>query len=100
MKGDFISLKDGKAWRCPNGHLMGVMVRERDRNGNGRAYHLYKLATALEIDPAPEVPLEWTSRHKGTCYDILCEVCETRKTWWAGRYSPVAAQDGERDESI
>jgi len=82
MDGRFIRLQDGKAWRCENGHLLGVMRRERI--GKGRGYRLYLLHTAI-VDAGEDVPLRWKSKVEGTCRDIECEVCKTEKTWWAGQ---------------
>ena len=78
-----IRLKDGKAWRCKFGHLLGVKIYEWI--GNHRGWRLYILPKALETDPESDQPLEWKSRTEFTNYDIRCEVCGGRKTWWAGK---------------
>lgn len=83
MDGHFISLQDGKPWRCPNQHLLGIMRRERVNGGH--AYRLYQLRAPLATDPDGKQPLEWVARHEGTCHDISCEVCGARKTWWAAK---------------
>lgn len=83
MDGRFIKLADGKAWRCPNGHLLGIMRRERIGHAV-RGYRLYLLPTALEHDPDFNADLFWKSRTFYTQDDIWCECCETQKTWWAG----------------
>lgn len=77
-----IRLMDGKPWRCKNGHLLGVMRRERI--GSYRGYRVYILTRACTINPLGDMPLEWKSRAEGTV-DVLCEVCGTCNTWWASQ---------------
>lgn len=80
MDGRFICLQDGKAWRCENGHLLGVTIHERVNHFRGS--RLYMLPVAV-VDAEPDAPLRWKSRVEGTCFDIECEICGATKTWWA-----------------
>lgn len=82
MDGRTITLKDGKAWRCENGHLLGIMRREKI--GSAHGYRLYLLKSA-QYGIKEDVPFHWIARVEGTCRDIECEICGTEKTWWAGQ---------------
>lgn len=80
-----------KAWRCPNGHVMGRVVR----NGSGmRRLLLYREAEP-GADPHPG-PLPIREREvefepevmavvEGYVADVTCSVCGAVRTWVPGQ---------------
>lgn len=80
-----ISLADGKPWLCENGHLLGIMRRERIARGRGKGYRLYLLRNAEEQMPDEYAPLAWIGRLEGTMRNIQCSCCAEEKTWWANK---------------
>lgn len=68
-----------RAWRCENGHVMGLA----GRSGAGiTRLWLYRHAIDLETEEplAPEV----MAIIEGQVYDIYCDVCGAVRTWVQG----------------
>jgi len=80
-----IRLVDGKPWTCENGHLLGVMRRERIARGKAKGYRLYLLRNAEAQMPDNFAPLAWIGRLEGTMRNIQCSCCGAEKTWWANK---------------
>lgn len=83
----------GTAWRCPDGHVLGLVVVRKVRDGTGkgfrRVFRLLKLHEPL-VDwpedntrvPADDVDCEI----EGTVHGIKCKAdgCGERRSWWQG----------------
>lgn len=80
-----IRLVDGQAWTCENGHLLGVMRRERIARGKAKGYRLYLLRHAEAQMPDEYTPLAWIGRLEGTMRNIQCSCCDAEKTWWVNK---------------
>ena len=82
-----------KAWKCPNGHVMGRVVR----NGSGvRRLLLYREAEPHPgTDPHPNPPPEMgrggefepevMAVVEGYVADVTCSVCGAVRTWVPGQ---------------
>ena len=78
-----------KAWRCKNGHVMG-MVR---RNGSGvRVLLLYRDALTLTPGPSPisengrgeKEQVDVMAVVEGYVADVRCSICGDVRTWVPG----------------
>jgi hypothetical protein len=99
-------LEDGQEWRCPNGHVLGMIIR----NGSGRPMlALYRRAMEVGKEPPPERPsaacesrdlpvngeveddegeeeqevdvMGVVDLKVGTVHDIRCSICGAMKPW-------------------
>lgn len=78
----------GEPWRCKNGHVLGLVVREKAQGGNGQVYRvhrLYKFRHAV-ADCAGRQLSELDCRIEGTVLDICCDApgCEEARPWFMG----------------
>ena len=74
-----------KQWRCPRGHVLGIVERVRRTNGRGQSYHVSRLMLfrqAINVDYAAEVDV--MAVVEGTALDIRCSVCGEVRAWYMG----------------
>lgn len=75
-----------KQWRCPKGHVLGIVERVKRTNGSGKSYHLSRLMLfrqAIDADCAAEVDV--MAVVEGTALDIRCSVCGAVRPWYIGQ---------------
>lgn len=78
-------MRDGakyKLWRCRNGHVMGMAVRERVEGRHVHRLLLYRQAVAYEGEPPAEVDV--IALVEGTALEIRCSVCGEVRAWYEG----------------
>jgi len=68
-----------KAWRCPNGHNMGLVVRD---GGGVRRLVLYRRSVDDERLATNEVDVMGVV--EGYVADIRCSICGKIRTWVPG----------------
>lgn len=74
---------DGKAWKCRNGHVMGMVERVKVGGFHVARLMLYREAIDLgangrmaEVDVMAVV--------EGTVLDVKCSICEAVRPWYMG----------------
>jgi hypothetical protein len=87
-------------WKCPNGHVMGVVTR----NGSGvRVMLMYRMA----VDPSPNLsPLRGERSEEvdvaavieGYAADVKCSVCGRMRTWVPGEEALMKLLEQARRE--
>jgi hypothetical protein len=80
---------DGRNWKkCPNGHVLGEIVREIVQHNGRRAYatRLRVFQSAMETAPGE---LELTPRTiavlEGTAPEVRCTICNASVPWVIGQ---------------
>ncbi len=80
-----MSYNEMRPWRCENGHVLGVVVR----NGSGvRQLALYR--EAINLDPFPggeEGEVDVMAVVEGYVADVRCSICGCPRTWVPGQES-------------
>ena len=76
-------MSEAKAWKCSNGHVLGLVRR----NGSKvRQLLLYRLA--LDMGPeAEQVEVDVVAVVEGYVADVRCSVCGAVRTWLPGQES-------------
>lgn len=80
----------GRLWLCKRdeGHALGLRVK---MHVDGMAVErLMLFRNAVTPDCAAEA--RQFGFAEGTMYDIECSICDSRRTWWAGRNAVKRAQ--------
>jgi len=75
-----------KPWKCRNGHVMGVVVRN---NSGVRQLLLYRKAVNLtprppSLDGKGENEVDVMAIVEGHVMDVRCSICECLRTWVPG----------------
>lgn len=78
-----------KQWTCANGHVLGVIRRDRDVTENGREFWVSRLMLfrqAVDLEAVKAENVDVMALIEGTTLDVRCSVsgCECSRTWWAG----------------
>lgn len=87
-----VAVEVNRYWKCPNGHALGIVVREKilsDAEGK-KVIHfvdrLLKFRRAMDLSVEPLVFSEIDCKIEGTVFDIACDVagCGAVRTWHMG----------------
>ncbi len=72
-----------KPWRCPNGHILGVVRREKVSRYWVRRLALYREA----VDPKASAPadVDVIGVVDGAALDVRCSVCGAVRSWSVGQ---------------
>ncbi len=72
-----------KAWRCPNGHILGLAQREKVDGRWVTRLALYREA----VDPTADAPAEVdvVAVVDGSALDVRCSVCGAVRSWSVGQ---------------
>lgn len=78
-----------KQWTCANGHVLGVIRRDRDVTENGREFWVSRLMLfrqAVDLEAVRAENVDVMALIEGTTLDVKCSVpgCGCSRTWWAG----------------
>jgi hypothetical protein len=76
---------DGKQWKCPNGHSLGVVERVSFTTQSGHSGHVSRLLLfrqAIGIDEAAEVDV--IAAVEGTALNVRCSICGELRPWYIG----------------
>jgi hypothetical protein len=79
-----------KQWRCPNGHLLGVVERVRVTGSNGGGYHISRLLLfrhAIDLSQDGKLDeVDVIGALEGTMLHIRCDVigCGETRVWHIG----------------
>jgi hypothetical protein len=81
-------LIETKQWKCPNGHVLGVVERAKEVN-NGRYRHVTRLILyrhAIDLSQAQPEDVDVIGALEGTMLRIRCDVpgCGAVRTWQIG----------------
>jgi hypothetical protein len=79
-----------KQWKCPNGHVLGVIKKIKVKNSQGKARHVGRLMLfrhAIDLSqPRPE-EVDVIGALEGTMLHIRCDVpgCGAVRPWEIGQ---------------
>lgn len=68
-----------KPWKCPQGHVMGLVTRD---GGGVRRLLLYRWA--MHASPRPSEELDVIATIEGYVADVRCSICGSMRTWVPG----------------
>ena len=81
-------LNGTKPWKCPHGHVLGLVERVRMENGLGQSRHISRLLLyrhALDPEQARPTEVDVIGALEGTMLRIRCDVCGETRTWMIGQ---------------
>jgi hypothetical protein len=89
-------------WKCPNGHVMGVVTR----NGSGvRVMLMYRNSVNPSLNPSPSQgegeggnDVEVAAVIEGYAADVKCSVCGRMRTWVPGEEALMKLLEQARRE--
>jgi hypothetical protein len=89
-------------WKCPNGHVMGVVTR----NGSGvRVMLMYRNSVNPSLNPSPSQgegeggnEVEVAAVIEGYAADVKCSVCGRMRTWVPGEEALMKLLEQARRE--
>lgn len=79
-----------KQWTCANGHVLGVIRRDREKSKEGREFWVSRLMLfrqALDLEETAKIEdVDVIAYIEGTTLDVRCSVhgCGCSRTWWMG----------------
>lgn len=76
-----IALDGLKQWKCPSGHVLGVV--QRVRAGKGHVSRLLLFRQAIDADCQADVDV--IAAVEGTALNIRCSVCGEVRPWYIGQ---------------
>ena len=79
---DLLMDETPRQWKCPHGHVLGLVKRVRMGPGHISRLLLFRSA----VDPAAEDParVEVFAVIEGTALDIQCDICGEVRPWYIG----------------
>lgn len=75
-----------KEWKCPRGHVLGLIKRAKTTI-NAHDYHVTRLLLfrqAVDRDAAIPESVDVCAVIEGTTHDIRCSVCGDVRSWFIG----------------
>ena len=76
-----------KAWKCPNGHVLGIVRRYSTVLPSGQRYRITRLMLFRHaIDNNGDDVMEEVdvmALVEGTVIDVRCDICGATRTWQA-----------------
>lgn len=78
-----------KQWKCPNGHVIGVIDHVSLKNGQGKSRHVSRLLLfrhAVDLSQSNLMAADVVGDVEGTMLHIKCDVagCGAIRSWWIG----------------
>ena len=78
-----------KHWTCENGHVLGVIRRDKAHTDSGREFWVSRLMLfreAVDLETVQPENVDVMALIEGTTLDVRCSVpgCGCSRTWWAG----------------
>lgn len=83
-----MELDGQKRWKCENGHVLGVVQREKVSVGNSRRWitRLLLFRHAIDLQSGQMAEVDVAAHVEGTVFDVRCDVagCGAVRSWYIG----------------
>jgi hypothetical protein len=83
-----MELDGKKQWKCENGHVLGVVQREKVSQGERRVWitRLLLFRHAIDLQSGQMAEGDVAARVEGTVFDVRCDVagCGAVRSWYIG----------------
>ncbi len=78
---------DVKAWKCPRGHILGIVSRVKTRATGGTIHVSRLLLFRQAVDQQAVSPenVDVIAAVEGTALEIRCSVCGEVRPWYIGQ---------------
>ncbi|MBI5964913.1 MAG: hypothetical protein HY863_15650 [Chloroflexi bacterium] len=101
MDGQITDGRTGRLWMCKKheGHPLGIILNE---NGRERLL-LFRMAINVERDNVKIIvlpPMVVMGLVEGTMYDIECNLCGAKRTWWIDKKITISLLAPMYDKSL
>jgi hypothetical protein len=75
-----------KPWTCKNGHVLGMVRRDREKSREGREFWVSRLMLFRQAQSHLQKDIDVIAVIEGTTLDVRCSMpdCGCVRTWWMG----------------